>query len=71
MKKVLVLLSVLFLALSVIKCSGVQKPDPKVIACKAGCDTTFDSCIKKAVKNEAKKAACEAVKSRCYSDCEK
>ncbi len=71
MKKVLILLSFMLLAVSFIQCSGIQKPDPKVIACKAGCDATYDNCIKKAVNNEAKKAACEAVKNKCYRDCDK
>ena len=71
MKKVLILLSGLFLVFSFLQCAGTQKPDPKVIACKEKCDTTFDGCVKKAAKNEAKKAACEAVKTKCNGDCEK
>lgn len=56
----------------VLQCTAtMQKPDPKVMACKAACDTAFDECVKKAGSSEAKKAACEAVKTKCYSDCEK
>lgn len=71
MKKVLILLSGVFLIMSFFQCSNTQKTDPKVLACKTGCESTAENCIKKASKNEAKKAACEAVKTRCYSDCEK
>jgi len=71
MKKVLILLSGLFLTFFLVQCSGVQKPDPKVVACQGGCDTAYNGCFKKAAKNEAKKAACEAVKTKCYDDCRK
>lgn len=69
MKKVFILLSGLFFFLILIQCAGSQKPDPEVIACRNKCDSTFNTCTKKAVKNEAKKAACEAVKNKCSSDC--
>lgn len=71
MKKVIILLSGVFMIMNLLQCSSSQKTDPKVLACKTGCETTAENCIKKAVKNEAKKAACEAVKTRCNSDCEK
>lgn len=71
MKKGLIILSGLFLMLFSLQCAGTQEPDPKVIACKSACDTTYDKCIKRALKNEAKKAACEIVHNKCLSDCEK
>lgn len=70
MNKAFMSMAGLFLILSLINCAGTQKPDPAVIACKSGCDTAYTACIKKAAKNEAKKAACEAVKSKCFTDCE-
>jgi len=71
MGKVLFSLSVLFLTLFMLRCAGTQKPDPELVAvCKSGCDTNYDGCVKKAVKNQAKKAACEAVKNKCTGDCE-
>ncbi len=51
------------------ECSGPQKSDPKVEACKSACIKKMDLCIKKAAKNEAKKAACEAVGDKCIRDC--
>ncbi len=71
MKKFLILLFGLFLIFYLLQCAGSQKPDPKVIECKGKCETTFDECVKKAAKNQAKKAACEAAKSKCQGDCEK
>ncbi len=71
MGRVFILLSVILLVMNLAQCSSVEKPDPQVLVCKSACDKTSDSCIRKAVKNAAKKAACEAVKTRCYSDCEK
>lgn len=71
MKKVVYLIAGLSLFMFLVSCSGFQKPDPKVMACQAGCDEAYESCIKKAGKSEAKKAACEAAKTKCYSDCEK
>lgn len=71
MKKTLVSLSGSVLLLTLLQCSGTQKPDPEVTACRNKCETTFTGCIKKAAKNEAKKAACEAVKNKCSRDCEK
>lgn len=71
MIRVLILFSTMFLILNLLQCSAAQNPEPERIACKAGCDTIFDNCVKKAVKNEAKKAACKAVKIRCYNDCNK
>ena len=50
-------------------CSSPQKPDPEVEACKSACVKKMDLCIKKAAKNEAKKAACEAVGEKCGRDC--
>lgn len=50
-------------------CSGPQKPDPAIEACKSACEKKMDLCIKKAAKNEAKKAACEAVGDKCRRDC--
>ena len=71
MGKDLFSLSGLFLIVFVLHCAGTQKPDPKLIAaCKSGCENNYESCIKKAVKNQAKKAACEAAKNKCISDCE-
>lgn len=71
MKKVLISLSGLVLLLNILQCAGTQKPDPEVTACRNKCEATFTGCIKKAAKNEAKKAACEAVKNKCSRDCEK
>ena len=71
MKKVLISFSGLLLLLTLFQCAGTQKPDPEVVACKTKCDSAYNGCIKKAVKNEAKKAACEAVKNKCNKDCEK
>jgi len=71
MKKILISFSFIFIIVSAFSCAGTQKPDPAVIACKEKCDKTFESCTKKANKNEAKKAACEAVRNKCSTDCEK
>lgn len=49
----------------------LQKPDPKLMACKSACDTAFNKCAEKAGASEAKKAVCEAAKTKCYNDCEK
>ncbi len=71
MSKFFFSLSGLFLLVFALQCAGTQKPDPKLVAsCKSGCDNNYDSCAKKAVKNQAKKAACEAVRNKCTSDCE-
>ena len=72
MKK-LNLAALMLIALAfVLQCTAtIQKPDPKVMACKAACDTAFDECVKKAGTSEIKKAACEASKTKCYNDCEK
>lgn len=71
MGKVLLSLSGLFFILFILQCAGTQKPDPETIAaCKTGCSNSYDKCAKKAVKNQAKKAACEAVMTKCASDCE-
>ncbi|HPJ34804.1 MAG TPA: hypothetical protein PK358_08215 [Spirochaetota bacterium] len=67
MKKVLLTLSALALVLSLVQCSTV---DPKVMACKAGCDSACNDCVEKAGKSDAKKAACEVAKQKCYSNCE-
>lgn len=65
---VMFLLSLAFL----FQCAtGMQAPDPKVMACKSACDSAFNECLKKAGTSEAKKIACETAKSKCYSDCEK
>ncbi|HOP28086.1 MAG TPA: hypothetical protein P5120_08985 [Spirochaetota bacterium] len=50
-------------------CSSPQKPDPEIEACKSACIKKMELCIKKAAKNEAKKAACEAVGDKCARDC--
>ncbi len=50
-------------------CSSPQKPDPEVEACKSACIKKMELCVKKAGKNEAKKAACEAVGDKCARDC--
>lgn len=71
MKKVLIPLQGLFLVLSLLQCAGTPSTDPKVVACKTKCNSTSDGCVRKAAKNEAKKAACEAVKNKCSADCEK
>jgi len=71
MRIVLFSLSGLFLTFFLLQCAGTQKPDPELVAsCKSGCDSNYESCIRKAVKNQAKKAACEAVKNKCSGDCE-
>ncbi len=73
MKEFIISLSCLLLFF-LLQCAGEQKNAsvPAVVACKERCSTTFDECIKKALKsdNVAKKAACEAVKNKCYNDCE-
>lgn len=69
MKNFLILISGLALMLFLLQCAGSQKPDPAVEACKSKCENTFSACAKKAVKNEAKKAACEAVRNKCVKDC--
>lgn len=73
MKKLLLVLSSLAMMFTIVQCSstGLQAPDPKVVACKASCDTVYDDCIKKAGKNNAKKTGCETAKQKCYSECEK
>ncbi len=71
MKKFLIFLTVLFCVFSLLQCAGTQKPDPKVVECKVKCDSKLDGCVKKALKNDAKKAACEAAKTKCYGDCDK
>lgn len=72
MKNVIIMLSGLLSLLFLLHCAGGQKADTDkaVIACKENCSITSDECIKKALKNEAKKAACEAVKNKCYNDCD-
>lgn len=66
-----IFLSALFAGMMVFAtdCSGPQKPDPKVEACKSACVKKMDLCVKKAARNEAKKAACEAVGDKCTRDC--
>ncbi|HPS88318.1 MAG TPA: hypothetical protein PLY36_16340 [Spirochaetota bacterium] len=71
MEKFLISLTGLFFLFTLLQCAGTQKPDPEVVACRNKCETTYTVCFKKAAKNEAKKAACEAVKNKCSSDCEK
>jgi len=71
MRKILIAIAGLGLIITMVQCASTDlTPDPKVMACKAGCDTAYDECIKKAGKNEAKKAACEVARNKCYSDCE-
>jgi len=50
-------------------CSSPQKPDPAVETCKSACISKMELCVKKASKNMAKKAACEAVGDKCIRDC--
>ena len=71
MKKVLIYSLCSVLLFFLLQCAGTQKPDPEVTACKGTCSATLDVCIKKAVKNEAKKAACGAAKAKCENDCER
>jgi len=71
MKNLAVILPCLFLIISLSQCSGTQKPDPKITECKSKCGAAFEKCMKKGIKNEAKKAVCEAVNNKCSSDCEK
>lgn len=71
MKKIILTLFGTAMIFSMVQCaSTITTPDPKVMACKATCDTAYDECIKKAGKNEAKKVACDAARKKCYSDCE-
>ncbi|HOP64265.1 MAG TPA: hypothetical protein PK358_03975 [Spirochaetota bacterium] len=67
----LIITSLLFagITLSITGCSGTQKPDPEIEACKAACMKKMELCIKRARRNEAKKAACEAVGDKCCRDC--
>lgn len=67
MKKLSIGITAVALVLSLVQCSTM---DPKVMACKAGCDSAFSDCTKKAGENAAKKAACEVAKQNCYSNCE-
>ena len=69
MKKILLTLAGLAMVLSLVQCASTSL-DPKAMACKAGCDTAYDDCLKKAGNNEAKKGACEIAKNKCCSDCE-
>ncbi len=71
MRMVGFLLSCPIIAFALLQCAGTRESDPAYIQCRNRCETVFNGCIKKAVKNEAKKAACEAVKNKCLSDCEK
>lgn len=66
-----IFVSVLFAGMMVLAtdCSGPQKPDPQIEACKAACAKKTELCVKKAARNEAKKAACEAVGDKCARDC--
>jgi hypothetical protein len=72
MMKKLSLAAVMFIAMVfVLQCTtAIQKPDPKVMACKSACDTAFDQCVKKSGTSDAKKAACDIAKTKCYNDCE-
>jgi threonine/homoserine efflux transporter RhtA len=71
MKKIMLTLTGLVMILSLVQCaSTVATVNPKVAACKSGCNTAYDSCITKAGKSESKKAACNVAKDKCYSDCD-
>ncbi|HOP31364.1 MAG TPA: hypothetical protein P5120_18005 [Spirochaetota bacterium] len=67
MKKLSLILIGFAMIFSLVQCSSI---DPKVMACKAGCDSAYDDCVTKAGKSDAKKAACEVAKQQCYSNCE-
>lgn len=69
MKSILVNLMLAGMVIFNTDCSTPQKPDPEIEACKSACVKKMDLCIKKAAKNEAKKAACEAVGDKCMRDC--
>ncbi len=72
MKKLILAAMFLFSLAFLFQCAtSLQAPDPKVMACKSACDSVDNECLKKAGTSEAKKMACEAAKSKCYSDCEK
>ncbi len=68
MKRLLFSLFTLGLLLSLTGCASV---DPKVMACRAGCDEACKDCMEKAGDSEVKKAACQAAKEKCYSECSK
>lgn len=73
MKKELLSFAVLVLMIFFLHCAGTDKSDMEIINCKSSCRTAYDGCVKKAIKkkNEAKKAACDAVLVKCSTDCEK
>jgi len=71
MKSMLITVMIAGAAFFFNSCSSSQEPDPEIEACKAACIKKTEVCIKKAAKNEAKKAACEAVGDKCIRDCGK
>lgn len=61
------------LAICLAGCSsvGIISTDPKVMACRKGCDTASEQCEKNAAGNQVQIAACKASSNKCVDQCSK